>query len=1421
MKILFFNYRKYLFLLITLILSGNVFAQSVTEYDAISPDVGALLRVQDFPVNLYTGHPDISIPLHTINLKNYSYSTRLIYNAEGNKPNMLVGNVGLGWCVTSGQISRIANGYPDEIYTFHEYSDRTAGEDWYKESNLYKYYNRSSSNEDHCKEPDLDEFRIDIGEINASFYIYKDKEGRIKTQIASQNSPYFEVKSVEIGTFPKIPLAETEIYNPFLDKTFHPKISIDPRPVLLQGITIVDSNGVTYVFGGDISSVDLSCIYDQDTKYSADYDKYGRRIIKDFDSSGLPIYTHSCWEDYSSSLFATPSAWHIKQITLPNGEYIKFDYSKSNVNVFEKLNLCENSTFGVYLDNKYTSTINPPAIPNDVNPQYYLLADKTYDIVYPSLLTKIYASNGEVMNFTSSRRNDLLTYGMYTQWELFLLDNYGGAIYGIRDKAYSYKLDEIRTNHGTVNFYYTDTPNRRLQLDSLKIDKQKVYKFHYNPILLPPYTQQSFTDNWGYYNGKDYYPGGKLNFKNLYAFRQPDSTYVKAQILEKIIYPTGGEADFQYELHTYSKVATQYPFGIRQENGYAGGVRIKRITFRDAEKPQTNQTKDFLYENADGTSSGILSVVPKYMASGKGPYRYEYNGLSITGQYVYETNTDTQMNWNDQFHMSYSRVTELRADSSTIVYSFINHDAVRDEPSIQDLAFGMTDNLQHKYSSRKLSRGLPQSVEYYDASHHLLKKEKCAYNSDTSDFLKSINHFAFMGTQPIRVSANKIYTYFPFLQKKETTFYTDCDSINETEKYEYNQYRLLTSTKKYTNDPSDNSMLETRTKYLSDLMEEYDSATSGTIFSGSPLKVYDIMNTRGMLSYPIETVVKRNGKVTSAEVMTYKLSYQLAVQDKQYKLESNVTLSDYSSFKLLNTTQYSIDPRCALEMEYLDYDSYGNPKNVADKAGVKTTYIWGYNGLYPIAKVVNAQNTFKSIPRYRNVRTTKYINLKYSPLSSNVSNYNFYTSQAGNVEIILSGALGFNWYVSGRLDGNRFFNLVQMRSSDNVGSPWTEYNNAYTYKATFNVPEGYHTFSILSADACKEKSASVYDGDIHFSYWEKERIEPETSGSDDVFYENFETNYSNPYSFGYHSKNSHIGPYKVSLPTNPEREYVIDYQAFRDGKWDYVKNYFTNGCDSIDEGEYPIDDVRIYPKDALITTYDYYPLIGLRSKTNERGVTESYKYNDYGKLVSVIDKDKNVMRKCDYFYQNQSVEPETIYYNKELRETFTRNTCDASLGEMGSIEYIVHAKKHNSSTSQEDANQKAYIDLLNNGQQYANENAECSSNIIISVYNPTELDYYLTFDWGVQGSIVTDYYEVPPSRKNADTGDILQDYEPVKVYIPRRYYRNASAAPQDDPRAYEEPSIKSTPYNFDINYRIEDYPSYEDTYVIGGYYFSY
>lgn len=1388
MNNLLLNYRRYLFLMIIITCCNDASAQSVLQYDAISPNVGSLLRVENMPVNLYTGRPNICIPLHTIALKNYSYDIQLMYNAEGNKPDMPVGNVGLGWSVTGGQITRIANGVWDEVYTFTQYLDRTEKQTWNQESNLRPYYDDvdNGTDENFEKEPDLDEFIINIGQINASFYMYRNREGEIVTKIASQNNVYFEVKDVKIGSFPEIPFAEDALYVSWMDKTYYPKISIVPRPVMFKEITIVDSDGVTYIFGGDVQSIDFSCEYFQDPTYGEDYNIYGDRKNNWGQS----------WEDYHSCLYAIPSAWHIKKIILPNEkESIDFHYSNGNVNIMERLDLHKSSAFGMYGPVE-SNTVSYVEIPITVDPEYYLLRNKTYDIVYPSSLTGIYASNGDFVEFVSSKRNDLKTYGRYERKPLFLRDNYGGLISEIaKNKCYSLKLDKIKTGTGrTVDFYYTDENARRLTLDSLKIDRNEAYKFQYNPQRLPDYST-TLTDNWGYYNGKNYNTQSwSVPFGSLYAIRQPDSTYVKAEILEKMIYPTGGEAQFQYELHSYSKIATQYPFEIKEENGLAGGVRIKKIIYSDNGNPQTTKTQEFLYQNEDGTSSGILSVVPCYAVEGRD----------------YSTESNTQMNWVDQFHMGYSRITELLSDGSRTVYSFTNHDLVKDEPSVGSYTHGVSDFLHNKYTSRKLDRGLLQSTKYYDSTHHLLKKEIFKYHSDLSDYLKTINQYYFIGGYPRRVSANKIYTHFPFLQKKMTTLYVGCDSINETEEYEYNQYRLLTCTKKYANGQDTAPMMETDTRYLPELMDEYDRATSGSsIPESSPLKVYDTMRVKGLLNYPIETVTKRDGKVVAAEIRTYKLSEKLMVPEKEYKLETDVPLEDYSSFKLTSSTQQSIDPRCVVEKEYLDYDSNANPTNITDKTNVNTAYLWGYNGKYPIAKVANARNTFKSTLQYKDVIMTEAVNLQDVKTNGTPKTYKFRSSKAGTVTVHLEGESGYNWHVQLNVDG-KIIHLVQNRSYVNAGEPWTTYGNTYTFRQDIYLPAGSHELIIQTIQAYNSTSLLNYYGRMTFSYWGAESSVA-TSGSDDFFYENFE--YNSP-SFGCCSKSSYTGAYTISMKTNPQRKYFIDYQVFKNGKWNYIKRDFTNDSTTIDESIFPIDNVRVYPKDASITTYDYFSLIGLRSETDEKGLTKSYMYDDSGRLTTVMDNNQNIVEKYDYFYQGQPLKPDTIYYNKEVSQNFTRNTCDESIGELGkSAQYVVPAKKYSSSSSQEDADQKAYNDLLTNGQQYANEHAECSQNIILHIYNITEEDCLLFFNWGTQGSLRDDYYYIPPCQKVADTGDPYSDYESVTIYIPKRYYRQVKAVLLEDKSIEKRLIIEAFPdQNYDIVYDL--YPYYEDTYII-------
>lgn len=95
----------------------------------------------------------------------------------------------------------------------------------------------------------------------------------------------------------------------------------------------------------------------------------------------------------------------------------------------------------------------------------------------------------------------------------------------------------------------------------------------------------------------------------------------------------------------------------------------------------------------------------------------------------------------------------------------------------------------------------------------------------------------------------------------------------------------------------------------------------------------------------------------------------------------------------------------------------------------------------------------------------------------------------------------------------------------------------------------------------------------------------------------------------------------------------------------------------------------------------------------------------------------------------------TVYYNKEISKTFTRNNCPAN-HTPGSVVYRVIAGKYTSAVSQADADQKATADLEQNGQNAANTSGTCT--VPVPPTNPCDVVdevYYRTKNPDVDAAI--------------------------------------------------------------------------------------
>lgn len=118
-----------------------------------SPNAAAIQKYGDFNVNLYTGIPDISIPLFEIEAGAIKVPIVLSYHSGGNRYADRSSWAGLGWSVqVGGQVTRTIVGKPDEVSFLTWTNDYTIDPYNYCNNFYYKEQMTLGSND---REPDL------------------------------------------------------------------------------------------------------------------------------------------------------------------------------------------------------------------------------------------------------------------------------------------------------------------------------------------------------------------------------------------------------------------------------------------------------------------------------------------------------------------------------------------------------------------------------------------------------------------------------------------------------------------------------------------------------------------------------------------------------------------------------------------------------------------------------------------------------------------------------------------------------------------------------------------------------------------------------------------------------------------------------------------------------------------------------------------------------------------------------------------------------------------------------------------------------------------------------------------------------------------------------------------------------------------
>lgn len=87
--------------------------------------------------------------------------------------------------------------------------------------------------------------------------------------------------------------------------------------------------------------------------------------------------------------------------------------------------------------------------------------------------------------------------------------------------------------------------------------------------------------------------------------------------------------------------------------------------------------------------------------------------------------------------------------------------------------------------------------------------------------------------------------------------------------------------------------------------------------------------------------------------------------------------------------------------------------------------------------------------------------------------------------------------------------------------------------------------------------------------------------------------------------------------------------------WTYYEQKLSGATAVTVSGSGDIDELRLYPSTAQMTTYTYSSLIGMTSQCDVDNKITYYEYDGLGRLSNVRDQDGNIIKTMEYHYHNQ------------------------------------------------------------------------------------------------------------------------------------------------------------------------------------------
>lgn len=485
-----------LFIVLSVMVAGcltSVAQEPVPQILPPSPEPFAFTKAGLGAVNFSTGAVQSSIPLFELKVNNLSQSVSIDYQSQGTRVDEISSRIGLGWTLNiGGVITRIVRGAPDEMsIQMAEPADLQA-----QTMATYRYFDYATQ-ADPVNEYDTqkDEFNFSVGGYSGKFVLDTGNNAVIQSHT-----------NVKIKAY-----TSYEDYTSFVMTT---------------------PDGTKYYFGNN-SAFEKTVTHN--------------------------LYAYSHYENrIKTSFFLT-------KIENPAGQTITFNYSSLSIVTHPGI------THTVIVRKGVTGMLNCNHCPatNTIVQNTINSSVVEYDTKY---LTSVVCSNGQSAELTYEDRPDYSDDKRITSVKM----KFNGNVL----KTYNFTYYDQYDGSG-VSAAGTSPKNGRFFLTKLAYEEPgsaaHEYKFQYNdPSALP--ARLSFDQDYlGFYNGATnsncFIPANsELSPSTAWANRSPNATYAAKGVLQKITYPTGGSEEFFLEGNTIPELLQANTMDTLTLNGTGTGT---------------------------------------------------------------------------------------------------------------------------------------------------------------------------------------------------------------------------------------------------------------------------------------------------------------------------------------------------------------------------------------------------------------------------------------------------------------------------------------------------------------------------------------------------------------------------------------------------------------------------------------------------------------------------------------------------------------------------------------------------------------------------------------------------------------------------------------------------------------------------------